>query len=390
MEKNSKNINKKDLNEILSMSKKILKVMYFFLIVIGAYALLKIVKELEIFNIVLVILSILAPLFIGILVAWLLNPFIRWLSKKGMRRSIGVTLSYIVLIFFIYLILSSLLPLLYNQITEFVSNLPKIFDSIKLWIDGLFDKLDNIQNIDIENTKNTIFSNIEKFSNSLYVSLPSKVITFMTSLISGIGTFIVGLLIGYFLLMSSEKADEIALEFVPTKYKKFSVDFFKKINRFLRSYVNGALLDAFLVFVICSIVFAIIGLQSPILFGLFCGITNVIPYVGPYIGGSPAVLVAFTQSPATGIAILISIVIIQFIEGNILQTLIMSKTTKLHPVTIIMGLLVFGHFFGIVGMLLSTPIIGIFKVSFQYFDKKYNLLNSTEGVNDEKIDEQES
>ena len=147
------------------------------------------------------------------------------------------------------------------------------------------------------------------------------------------------------------------------------------MNTSLRNYANGALIDAFVVFVVSSIAFAIIGLKAPLLFGLFCGLMNVIPYAGPYIGGAPAAIVGFSQSTGIGIATLIAIVVIQFLEGNILQTLIISKTTKLNPVTIIIGLLIFGHFFGIVGMLLSTPIIGVCKVIIKYFDDKYDLLN---------------
>ena len=102
---------------------------------------------------------------------------------------------------------------------------------------------------------------------------------------------------------------------------------------------------------------------------------NIIPYAGPYIGGAPAVIVGFSQGTGIGFAVLIAIIIIQTVEGNLLQTLIISKTTKLNPVTIIIGLLIFGHFFGIIGMLLSTPIIGVCKVMLKYFDEKYDLLN---------------
>ena len=111
------------------------------------------------------------------------------------------------------------------------------------------------------------------------------------------------------------------------------------------------------------------------LFGLFCGLTNVIPYAGPYIGGAPAVIVGFSQSPTTGLLVLAVIVVIQFIEGNFFQPIIMSKSTKLHPVTIISGLLLFGHFWGIIGMFVSTPIIGVIKSVFMYFDEKYEFFN---------------
>ena len=171
--------------------------------------------------------------------------------------------------------------------------------------------------------------------------------------------------------MSWDQVDISLIDFIPNKYRENIKELFISINSSLRSYVNGALIDALVVFLVSSLAFFIIGLKSPLLFGIFCGITNVIPYVGPYIGGAPAVIVGFSQSPAIGIATLIAVFIIQMIEGNVLQTLIISKATKLHPVTIIIGLLIFGHFFGIVGMLLSTPIIGVLKVIFQFFEKKY-------------------
>ena len=127
---------------------------------------------------------------------------------------------------------------------------------------------------------------------------------------------------------------------------------------------------------VTSIAFWIIGLRAPLLFGLFCGITNIIPYAGPYIGGAPAVIVGYSQGPLVGTLTLISIGVVQFLEGNLLQPLIMSKTTKLHPVTIMLGLLVFGHFFGILGMVISTPVIAAIKAIFLFFDDKYGILNA--------------
>ena len=109
-------------------------------------------------------------------------------------------------------------------------------------------------------------------------------------------------------------------------------------------------------------------------FGLFCAITNVIPYIGPYIGGAPAVLVGFSMSPMTGICALIAVVIAQLLESYFLQPLVMGKTMKLHPVTIMIGLLVFGHFFGILGMIFATPTISILKTIFTFINDKFSLI----------------
>ena len=145
------------------------------------------------------------------------------------------------------------------------------------------------------------------------------------------------------------------------------------VDNSLRKFLRGLLIDASLLFVVSFIAFWIAGLKAPLLFALFCSITNIIPFIGPYIGGAPAVIVGFSQSPGLGIAILVIIVVIQLLESNLLQPLIMSKTTKLHPVTIMIGLLIMGYFFGIVGMIISTPIIAALKSIYVYFSEKYEF-----------------
>ncbi len=370
----NKDINKKNLNEVISILKNILKVFYVLLIVVGAYILLKIIKELKIIGIVLQILKILSPLFIGIVVAWLLNPFIKWLESKKIRRGIACTFSYVVLVACIILLVKAIIPLLYNQTIELVGNFPNIFANVKEWTTSLFNNV-NSSTLNVENIEKTILLKLDEVSSHLSTSLPSIIINIVTSTISYIGTFIVGLVIGFFLLLSCNNLSNTLLELLPKKFRYDTRELGHRINQSLRSYVTGALLDALLVFIVSTLAFALIGLKAPILFGIFCGLMNVIPYAGPYIGGAPAVIVGFSQGTGIGIAVLVAIVLIQSIEGNVLQTLIISKTTKLNPVTIIIGLLLFGHFFGIVGMLLSTPIIGVLKVVVKYFNDKYEIIN---------------
>lgn len=369
-----KNISGNDLADVVSISKKILKIFYFLIIVLGIYLILKIVKELKILNIFLTILKVLSPLFIGIIIAWLFNPFVKWLETKKVRRSIGVTVSYIILLGCIILLIKTIIPLLYSQTIDLVDNLPNIFSDLKNWMENIFKNIDS-KTINIESVETNFFLRLDTFSKDLSTTLPTMIINGATALISSIGTFIIGLVIGFFLLLSCNNLGNTLLELLPRKIKASTNELCHKINESLRNYVNGALIDTLIVFFVSTIAFAIIGLKSPILFGLFCGLMNVIPYAGPYIGGAPAVIVAFSQSTGIGIAVLIAIIIIQSIEGNVLQTLIISKTTKLNPVIIITGLLVFGHFFGILGMLLSTPLIGVLKVIIKYFDDKYDLLN---------------
>ena len=132
----------------------------------------------------------------------------------------------------------------------------------------------------------------------------------------------------------------------------------------------------FILFVFQSLALSLAGLEAPMVFGLFCAVTNVIPYVGPYIGGIPAVVVGLSISPMTGLFVLIAVVVAQSLESYFLQPIVMGKTMKLHPVTIMLGLLIFGHFFGIFGMIISTPIIAAVKAIFMFFNEKYELINN--------------
>lgn len=374
--KNDKEVNYTKLNDLISLSHIILKILIVLLIILGTYAIIKLIKEVHILPFIFTILKLLSPLFIGIVIAWLLDPFVTYFNKKGVRRGIGAAFCYIVFLGAIALIVIALIPVLSEQINDLVTNtLPAIFDSAEGWINNLFDKLNNLGSFDAMAMKDEIFKNLEQLASNLTSSLPALLVSFVTSLFSGIGVFAIGLIIGFYLLLDFDKSTEMLYNLIPKRHRDETKKCLSAINRPLKRFVNGALIDCTVIFVITAIGFSIIGLKAPLLFALFCALTNVIPYAGPYIGGAPAVLVGLTQSPTIGIIVLIFIVLVQAVEGNLLQPFIMSKATKLSPVTIILGLLVFGYFFGIVGMVLSTPIIGAIKELINYFDEKYDFLN---------------
>ena len=162
---------------------------------------------------------------------------------------------------------------------------------------------------------------------------------------------------------------------IPKKYHDDLKTLKKSFNTMLRSYVNGTLLSCLFVLIFTFIGLLISGISSPLLFAIFCAVVNVIPYFGPYIGGIPVVVVGFAISPFTGIVCLATIIIVQFLDGNILNPLIVGKAVSLHPITIMLGLLVFEYFFGIMGMILATPIIATLKIIFGFLDNKYHFMN---------------
>lgn len=369
-----KEIDHKKLNELISLSRNVVKILYILLIVVGVYAVIMLTKEIRILKFILVILKVISPLFIGFIIAWLFDPLVKWLQKKGIRRSIGTTITYVILLGFIALVMGGLIPLLSEQLNEFIKVIPNIIDNSRDVIDKFADKLSVIDGLDVSAFKRELFDKIVIFSTNLTSELPSMLVVFVKNFFSGMGSIIVGLVIGFYLLLSFNNVNDTLITLFPKKIQRNTKEIVYEVNSSLRRFVVGALLDALLIFIVSSIGFGIVGLKAPFLFALFCALTNIIPYAGPYIGGIPAVIVGFSQSPTVGILTLVIIVVVQFLEGNFIQPMVMSKTTKLHPVTIMIGLLVFGHFWGILGMFLSTPIIASCKAIFTYFDDKYNLI----------------
>ena len=374
MLKRTNTINTAKVNEVADNASRVLKVTYFLLLALGFYLLLLLIKETKLLHFIWTLLKIVAPLFIGIIIAWLFDPFVKWLQTKKINRTLGALITYVILFIIVFIILAALIPLLAEQISEFAAAAPSIFETIKGWALGMFDHINNIESIDVEAIKAEFFNNFNSIAGEIGKNLPATLISIITGFFSGMGTLILGLIIGFFLLISFDSTSSL-LNFIPRNIRETSMDLINDINESLRKYVQGAVIDCSIIFILTSIGLWMIGLKAPALFGFFCGLTNIIPYIGPYIGGAPAVIVGFTQSPTIGILTIVVIATIQFLEGNFLQPLIMSKTTKLHPVTIMLGLLVFGYFFGMIGMLISTPLIAVAKTIFVFFDKKYGIVN---------------
>ena len=382
--KGSNKLNYKKLNEVIKVSHGLLKILHVLAIIACIFTIIIVTKERKIINFILSILSILSPLFIGLVIAWLFDPVVKFFKKKGIKRIFSVIIIYILLLSAIGLIVGNIIPILYDQIISFASSIPSLFKNIEGLLDGILDKLNGIDGLNISTIKGNITTQLEEMSSDLTGAISTSLISVIKGLVSGVTTFIVGLVIGFFFLLSFDNVGYTLLTYVPKKHRDDVEKLTSSINGSLRNYVVGIIIDATIVFGICSLAFGLIGLRAPLLFALFCAITNVIPYVGPYIGAVPALIVGFSISPTVGFLTLVAIVVIQFFEGNFLQETIMSKTTKLHPVTIITGLLVFGHYWGMIGMVLSTPLIAVGKQIYLFFDEKYDFFkNDIDDDNDE-------
>ncbi len=366
-------LNYHNLNEVIGLSKKMLKILYTCVILAIIVFVIILFKNLEIFKVLGSILGVISPFFIGLVIAWLLDPAVTYLQKKNVKRSIGTIVVFFVFILILYLLFRIMLPLLYTQLNEFITNsLPTLIKSTGTFIENLFTKLE-ATGFDFTSVETSVYKALENIGVDLTTGLPKAALNVVSTLVSSIGTFGLGLIVGFYLLIDFEGVKKI-FNYIPIKNKEGFNYIIGKLNIAFRSFVQGTLFISLIIMILSSIFYGIIGLPSALLFGLICGITNIIPYIGPWIGGAICVIVGLTVSPLTGILAGVVAFAIQQVDGMILQPLIMSKTMKLHPVTIMIGLLVFGYLFGILGMIFATPIMASVKIIASYYNEKYNLI----------------
>lgn len=366
------------LNEVISLGKKILNISFFMiimcLILFGTY----LIKEWHVLSFIKDFFIVILPIFIGLIIAWLFDPLVKWLQGKKVPRIVGCIVVYIAFLSFLTLIIYLIVPSFIGQIKDFIGGIPEILKELKNFVNNFIGNASGVVSYDLSVFKKDIYEYINNIGTSITTNLPKTLINVFTSVISGGATFILGLMIGFYMLFDFDKLNRNILGVMPKNWRGNAQELMVRVNNSLRGYVQGVLIIMFLVFITQSIGLTLAGLKAPLVFALFCAITDVIPYFGPYIGAIPAVIVGFTMSPVVGVFCIVSIVVVQLLENNFYQPLIMGHTMKLHPVTIMIGLLIFQHFFGIIGMIIATPVIASLKVIITFINEKTKLVKSEE------------
>ena len=370
--------NDRGKSEVLTFAVKILKLLYIVLIIGIIFIGTRLIKEWGIFKFLGTLFKVASPLFIGFGIAWLFNPLVNMLEKKKIKRIFASIIVYVTFLIVAFIFIRLLIPTLYNQIINFIGTLPEIMNSVEGFIADLLGGLSGNSTIDVDSIISSVTSSMGSYVTNMVEHLPDFILSIMTSLFSGIGTLLISLMVGFFILFDFENLKKHFLNLFPHKDKKTVKSIMAKVGDELRKYVNGQLLAALIVFILSFLGFIIIGLKNPLLFGAICGIFDLIVFIGPWIAGIIAAIVGFTQAPVTGIMVIVVVIVVQQIENMAVRPIIFSKSNNLHPVTVIISVLVFGYFFGIWGILLSTPIIAVFKIAFIYINAKYQFIKTKE------------
>ncbi|GAA0809586.1 AI-2E family transporter [Ligilactobacillus aviarius] len=313
--------------------------------------------------------TLFAPFLIAGFLFYLLNPLVKILmkiriKKFKVKRPLAIAVVFLLLISVLGLVISFFIPRLIEQIKSLVIGLPGYLSELQRFLTNLFNNshIDWLQKVDLHSYMN-------KFEGSLTSILKKFILSLTTSLGSVIGTItsvtvtlVTVPFILFYMLKDGEKLIPTVEKFFPEHNRSKVARLLHEMSATLSRYISGQMIECLFVGTFSAIGYSMTGIPYALLVGLFAGITNIIPYLGPYIGLMPALFLAFSKSLPTVFWVIVVCIVVQQLDGNLVYPNVIGKSLHLHPLTIIIILLVAGNIAGLLGMILGVPLYAVTKV----------------------------
>ncbi|SFC87173.1 Predicted PurR-regulated permease PerM [Bacillus sp. OV322] len=312
--------------------------------------------------VVIFISTLFFPILISGFLYFMFNPVVKFLVNRKIPRNAAILLIYVVFIGLIGLLAALVGPPLSRQITELVNNVPAYIQELRQLTDQFshsswfkwgmqqeYVSLDKVETA-LQRYATQLPGNI---SNSLSSIL--SVVTNITLIVATV-PFVL-----FYMLKDGSKLPQAIMKFVPSSYQKEGLVILEETSETLATYIQGQLLVCLFVGIATFIGYLAVGLPYAILFAIIGAVTNIIPYVGPFIGAAPAVIVGLLHSPTQALLVIVVVAVVQQLDGNFISPLVIGKKLNTHPLTIIILLLVAGNIAGILGMILAVPAYSVTK-----------------------------
>jgi predicted PurR-regulated permease PerM len=304
------------------------------------------------------------PLIVAMIAVYLLNPVVTRLERRGLRRGWGTLIVYLVAAAVLGTALSFLVPLVARQVQAFVDDLPNIVSNTSAAVREFLATLGVA-------VGDGPASAIDPGSIEAFVG---RFFSIARSIAELALIFVLGPILAFYLLVDLPKIKRALRALIPRRRHAEVETILRRIGEAIGGFFRGQLLVALFVGIASSIVLLIVGLPFWAVVGMIAGLFNLIPLVGPFIGTLVAIFVAFTShEPPGGLLSLdsgwplalgsaIALLVVQQIDNHILSPNIVGRTVRLHPVTVMLGLLVGGALFGLWGLLLAIPVVASVKI----------------------------
>lgn len=325
-----------------------------------------------IFQPVIIIFStVVPPIILAFIAYYLLNPIISLLERIHVKRFWGMIIILLGLIGLVTGIILLTAPTISAQVKNLAKDLPEYLqqmgNSIQSWVEHSFlgpyyDDAYAWITKNLQDIPNKIGNYLGGAVEGLW-----NVASTITNVVIAIFTFPFVL---FFLLKDGKKFKHYCLKLLPPKFRNDANEIIKNMDVQVGSYIQGQIIVATCIGILLYSGYLIIGLDYAIILAIIAAVTSVVPYLGPIIAISPAIIIAIVHSPFMLLKLAIVWAVVQFLEGHFISPNIMGHTMQIHPLTIIFVLLCAGNLFGLVGVILGIPGYAILKVIVSYlFDK---------------------
>ncbi|MCY6356423.1 AI-2E family transporter [Clostridium sp. ZS2-4] len=322
-----------------------------------------------------VLISILSPFFWAFSIAYILNPLMVHIEKRfKFKRSLSILLVYMIVIGLITLTVTIVSPTIASNVGDLVDNMPDYARQTEAWFNANMTKLNLVNNSDVVKwITNFLTTSLDKLTAVLNTGV-NAVLTKAISFTSSFLKMIFGFIISIYILKDKEIFKKNIKRFLYAVFDEESVEAFlifgDEVNILFSQYIIGKFIDSLIIGLLCATGLTILKMPYALLISFIVGLTNMIPYFGPFIGMIPAVIITLFYSPIKALWVLIFILILQQFDGWFLGPKILGDKVGLSPFWIILAITIGGGTFGVLGMFLGVPIMAIIKTSLQRFVSK--------------------
>lgn len=331
------------------------------------------ITALTVFKIILIILlfyflylvkDILAILFVALILSSALDPWVDWMQRRKIPRTLGIILIYLALFIVLSLVIYLLIPPIVEQVRELSDDFPTFWEKI---ITGIsFLKEYSIEHGFIDSVRenlNAVSANLRGAAGGVFSTV--------TSIFGGILSFFLVLVITFYMVVEENAVKKIVWSVAPEKHQVYIMQLVNRMQKKIGLWLRGQLILSFIIFTLTFIGLSILNVKYALVLALLAGLTEFVPYLGPLLAAIPAVFLAFAQEPMLALFVAVLYYIIQMVENNIIVPKLMQKVVGLNPVIIIVVLLMGFKIAGVPGAILSIPVATAANVFIQdIFDHK--------------------
>lgn len=376
LEKDTKSGTQKKSNKFIASNKYFTICVYsIFVIFFGAIIISLITSWNHTLKSIENIVGILMPFIIGALIAFVLNPAVARFFKffqntckikhTSLCKGLSILTSYALVIGIISITLFGVIPQIISSITDLINFIPTGVQQIYHFFDTIEERFPYIDMEVLRNTINNAIPNFISYVKDLATNMLPALYTVSLSIFKWVLNLIIAIIVSIYMLtdkkplINSLKA--VIYAFVPVKYIDLTLEVSAEANKIFSGFVVGKAIDSSIIGVLCFILMNILQLPYALLVSVFVGITNMIPYFGPFIGAVPGAIIMLFFSPVKLIIFVIMVFALQQFDGLILGPKILGESTGLKPLWIIFAITIGGSLAGVLGMFLGVPVVAFLR-----------------------------